>query len=380
VTFRILVTNIGLFDVKQLNMGTIEPEDLPNTAKSVTIGMSSANDAILIKTDPQMVGDIKGSGGSATVAVHAKVSANATNGEYVLPLSVKYRYPKVMNQEVADIYEFTYYEKEDVIPVTVRIKPHVKIEVLEAVPDDLYPGAEGKIFLKIKNIGLENGEKAVVSLLRNGKSPIIPVESSLFIGNFSSGGTAECWYKIAISKDATNQTYPVDVVVSYTNREGSVVTSSAVTVGVPVNTKPAFTVVSETPEISTGTSRSIDVLYRNDGRIKVYDAQARIDSHDTVFFTDNDGFIGDMEPGAIARVSYIIEADGDAPPGTSTFSSTIRFRDAQGVSIESDPVPVQVSVISSPAGSSAIIGIGIIAGIALLCIVLLVYQRKKKAQ
>ena len=76
---------------------------------------------------------------------------------------------------------------------------------------------------------------ASVKLLRNGQSPIIPVDSTVFIGDFPSGDTIACRYKVSVSKDATNQTYPVDLVVSYTNREGTIVTSSKTTVGVPVN-------------------------------------------------------------------------------------------------------------------------------------------------
>ena len=45
----------------------------------------------LIKTDPQMVGDIRG-GNTVTVQFKAKISANATAGEYQLPLTLQYRY------------------------------------------------------------------------------------------------------------------------------------------------------------------------------------------------------------------------------------------------------------------------------------------------
>ena len=224
-TISILVKNTGLNSLKQVMMGTIQPEDQQNTAKTAIIGLGSAGDAVMIKTDPQMVGDIQG-GDTSTVQFRAKISANATAGEYQLPLTIRYRYLKVIVQERADVFEFTYNEAEDTLPMTIRIQPHVKAEVIEAVPEQLTVGSDGYLNLKIRNIGPENGTLASVKLLRNGQSPIIPTDSTLFIGDFRSGETIACRYKVSVSKDATNQTYPVDLVVSYTNREGTVVTSS----------------------------------------------------------------------------------------------------------------------------------------------------------
>lgn len=380
-TVSILVKNSGLFQAKQLGKGTIEPEDLPNTAKTVTIGLGSGTDTIIVRTDPQMVGDIQGNGGSVIVQFKVKFSANATTGEYQLPLTIQYRYPRVMNQEVADIYEFTYNEREDTLPVTIRIKPQVRIEVIDAVAENLTPGSEGYVNLTFRNIGPENGEKAVVKILRNGNSPLIPADNSVYIGSLPSGSVAECRYKVSVSKDASNQTYPLDVAVTYTDREGLVVTSPLATVGVSVKTKPAFTVVSPIQDASIGKSGSIEVQYRNDGDVKVYNAQARITSHDTIVFPDGEAFIGDIEPGKTVSARYGIKADENAPAGISTFSSTIRYRDANDVSQESDVIPVQIRMVSSPSGLPGwelILGVCIIAIIAALSLAYLVRQRKNR--
>ena len=269
---------------------------------------------LLIRTDPQMVGDIPG-GATVTVQFRTKISANATAGEYQLPLTIRYRYLKVIVQERADMFEFTYNEAEDTLPVTIRIQPHVKAEVIEAVPEQLTVGSDGYLNLKIKNIGPENGTLASVKLLRNGQSPIIPVDSTLFIGDFRSGETIACRYKVSVSKDATNQTYPVDLAVSYTNREGTVVTSAKTTIGVPVNEQPAFTVISPVPEVPRGTESTIDVIYRNNGKVTVYDAQVRITPHDPVTASDNNAFLGDIAPGETATATFVLVADQDAEPG-----------------------------------------------------------------
>jgi len=382
-TITILVKNSGLNTVKQLDRGTIDAEDLPNTAKFVTMGLVSTSDAVIVKTDPQMAGDIPGNGNTVTVRFKAKISANATAGEYSLPLSIRYKYTRVIEQEAAEVFEFTYHDAEDILPVTIRIKPQVKIEVIEAVPEGLSVGSQGYIHLKIRNTGPENGEMAAVKLLRNGKSPVIPTESTLFIGSFPSGGIVECRYKVSVSGDATNQAYPIDIAVSYTNREGTIVTSPSETVGVTVNTKTAFTVISTVPEMPRGSSRTIEVEYRNDGVVTAYNAEARITAHNPVTITDNTAFLGDLEPGRTASATYEIQADESADAMVYTFDSKIRYRDTFGNSQESDTLPVHIEVTPITSGTSGIPGglfpiAGMVIAGIMICIALHVYRMKKE--
>jgi hypothetical protein len=140
-TISILVKNSGLNTVKQVDQGTITPEDLPNTAKFTTVSLGSSGDAVLIRSDPQMIGDIPGSGTAVTVRFKAKISTNATEGEYSLPLTIQYKYARVENQETADIFVFTYTDAKETLPLTLRIKPLVKAEIIEAVPENLSVGS-----------------------------------------------------------------------------------------------------------------------------------------------------------------------------------------------------------------------------------------------
>ncbi len=382
-TINIRVTNVGTYELVQVTLGTIEHEDLPNTAKTVTIGLGSSGDAVLVKTDPQMVGDIAG-GGAVTVAYDAKISSKATVGEYQLPLTLQYRYPKVITQEKADVYEFLYNTAEVTIPVTIQIKPEVKVAVLEAVPEQLTVGSEGYVNLKIQNTGPENGRLAVVKMIRNGNSPIIPTSSTVYIGDFASGDVVDCRYRVSVSKDAEEQTYPVDIEVSYTDREGSVVTSSTETIGIPIAAKPLFTVISAVPEIPSGSEKTVDIEFRNDGSVTIYDAQVRITSHTPVTISDNTGFLGSLAPKETATARFTITVEKDAEPAEYTFDGKIRFRDAVGTSQESDTIPVQITVVSADPASSFLGGlpvfIGLAAVILVIGIVFLMYRKRSGNQ
>ncbi len=375
-TITILVKNTGLNSFKQVMMGTIQPEDQQNTAKTATIGLSPAGDNVTVRTDPQMVGDIPG-GATVPVQFRIKISANATAAEYQLPLTIRYRYLRVIVQERADMFEFAYNNAEETLPVTIRIQPHVKPQVIEAVPEQLTVGSDGYLNLKIQNIGPENGTLASVKLLRNGKSPIIPVVSTVFIGDFRSGETIACRYKVSVSDDATNQTYPVDLAVSYTNREGTVVTSAMTTIGVPVNEQPVFTVISPVPEVPRGTESTIDVIYRNNGKVTVYDASVRITPHDPVSASDNNAFLGDIAPGETATATFVLVAGQDSAAGEQAFDSTIRYRDATGTSIVSDPVPVRLEIMPSAGGIPPLVIASIIA-VLLIGAAFFVYRQKSR--
>ena len=378
-TISILIKNTGLNSMKQVMMGTIQPEDQQNTAKTTTIGLGSAGDAVLIKTNPQSVGDIPG-GNTVTLQFKAKISQNATDGEYQLPLTIKYKYLKVIVQERADMFEFAYNEAEDTLPVTIRIQPQVKVEVIDAVPEQLISGSEGYLNLTIKNAGMENGTMASVKLIRNGQSPIIPTSSNVFIGNYPSGGIVTCRYKVSIAKDATNQTYPVDLAVSYTNREGTVMTSSKTTIGVPVNVKPAFVIVSSVPEVPRGTDQIIEVQYRNEGDITVHAAQARITQHSPITISDNNAYLGDIAPGSSATARFEVQADNAAELAVYSFDSTVRFRDASDTSLESDTIPVQLKVVPAAGGISALTIAGCILAVIFVCIGFFVYRQKNKSR
>lgn len=384
-TISILVKNSGVSTMKQLNQGVIDYEDLPTTAKFVTVSLTSPSDAIIIKSDPQMSEDIPAGGTGVTLKFKAKISANATTGEYQLPLTIDYKYPNDIQQEKADVFEYSYISVSEKIPVTIRIKPEVKIAVVEAVPDTIATGTGGYLRLKIKNIGPEDGSMATVKLVRSGSSAIVPTDSTIFIGSFPSGSVINCTFKISASDDATNQIYPVNVYVTYTNREGEIVTTDTETIGVPVNAKTSFTVISPLPSITAGSQSVLEVTYRNNGNLTVYDTQSRLTPHGLVTLDNNVEFLGTIGPGESVTARYTVQVDGSAEPGKYTFDSTLRYRDALDNSQESDTVAVTLQVLPAKQGTIAGLPVSTITAVIILVVIaagigLLAYRRKKSMQ
>jgi hypothetical protein len=359
---HINVLNSGVESLQFVMKGTIATDDLPTTAKGVTVALSSGDAPIIVKSDPQAIGDIK-SQGVATASITAKITTNATAGEYQLPLTISYTYLASSYQAGTDNIEFNYQPVTETFPVTIKIKPQVKIDVLEAVPEGLNVGGEGYLDLKIKNAGLEDGRKASVKIIRNGASPIIPADNSVFIGDFPSNGTVTSRYKISVSGDAEEQTYPVDVIVMYENRDGDIVTSAAETIGVPVGGKITFT--AGTVQIVQGSEGVIQVNYTNNGSSIAYKAQARLSAVDPFTSTDDTAYLGDLKPGDTAVARYQISVSDTAAAKEYNLDTEVRYRDAQDVSQVSDTFNTPVKVLQKPA-SNGLLPILAAAGILVL--------------
>ncbi|HUT39666.1 MAG TPA: S-layer protein [Methanoregula sp.] len=379
VQLTIVIENTGLNEFKFIQSGIVDRDDLPNTAKFVIVALNSGIAPLVIKSDPQILGEIKG-GSSANAVFTIKINSNAAAGSYMLPLALNYTYLYYAEQYGVDTIQYSYKQIDESIEIPINIKSDVSIDVLSAVPEHLNVGTEGFLTMKIKNTGSEDGAKAIVKILRNGNSPIVPTDSSVYIGDFPSGSIAECRYKVSISSDAERQTYPVDVVVVYKNNEGDFITSRSDTVGIPVGGKVDFMVISPPAEMNPGNKNIISVEYKNTGETTIYSAQSRISAVDPFTSNDDIAFLGDLKPGESAVASYEVSVDRSATIKEYGLDSEIRYRDALDNTYISDTMKVKINVIS-PAGLTAVlsnpVNLSIIAA-AIIGIVYLVYHYRKK--
>jgi hypothetical protein len=379
-TITLKIQNSAVNSMVFLNATQLASDDLPTTAKFVTASLGSAGAPIQIKTDPQTLGDIKRQG-TVTATFNVKIFSNATIGEYQLPLTLTYRYLNVQPQELGDTVYSTYNTVTDTIPITVNVKPTVTIDVLTAVPENLNVGTEGYLDLTIKNTGGIDGKKATVKIIRNGNSPVIPTDSSVFIGDFPQGSTISCRYKVAVSSDAGAQTYPVDVAVAYVNPEGDTVTSAYDTIGVPVGGKIRFNVTSSPPTLYPGETGVVVFEYQNLGTSTAYRAQARLNVVAPFTSADNSAYLGDIAPGARGTARYTLTADSSAPLTTYTFDTEIRYRDVFDNSQISNTFPATVQLVPAPGYTRLVPFLPVVVLVAIILIgagYYVLIMRKKK--
>jgi hypothetical protein len=342
-TLTLMLQNSGLNEFKFVQSGIMDPEDLPNTAKLVTVALEAGDAPIVIKSDPQMVGDLKG-GASVNTAFNVKFNSNSPSGTYNLPVKVTYTYLSTSEQYGTDAIQYNYRQKDVTLSLPVTVRTTVIPEVILAVPEHLNAGTEGYLTLEVMNAGSEYGTKTVLKIGRNGQSPLIPTDSGVYIGDFPPGSVVTTRFKISVADSAEAQSYPLDVYATYTSYENETVDSEKTTVGIPVGGKIDFEVLSDPSEISPGEKKVITVVYKNNGDATVYSAQARISTVDPFTSSDDTAYLGDLAPGETRDARFEISVDSAATRKEYAIDSEIRYRDALDNSKLSDTLKVNINV------------------------------------
>ena len=374
--FTVNIENKGLIDIKFVQSGIVERDDLPNTAKLVRATLLSGDAPILVKSDPQLVGDIAG-GKSIQVPFVAKIDENAPAGEYLLPLVLQYTYLRDAEQYGQESITYIYKEVNETIDLPVRIKPEVYVSVESFSAEHLNAGNEGYLVMQLKNTGHVNAASAVVKIARNGNSPVLPTDSSIYIGDFPINGTIETRFKVSISREAGDQNYPLDVFLVYEDESGELLTSKVTTIGVPVKGKISFVVTTDPEPITAGDKQVIEVTYQNTGSGKAYSAQSRISAVDPFTSSDDTAFLGDLGPGETAVARYEVSADESATPKEYGLDSEIQDRDALGNSQISDTMKVRVAVEEPSPVTSILLLVVLIGAIIATGYYFLVMKKKK---
>jgi len=343
IQVAVVIENTGLNQFKFVQTGIVDREDLPNTAKFLRVTLEAGNTGFIIKTDPQMIGDLKASS-TATSKFTVMFPSDAPSGDYSLPVKLNYTYMYTAEQYGTDTIQYTYKTKDELFELPIKIKPDVRISVVSADIQHLNAGTEGSIRLEVKNLGNENAKKAIIAIARNDGSPVVPTQENAYIGDFPSGGSVTAVFKVSVADSVEAQTYPLDVYVKYENREGNLISSDIETIGVPVGKKTEFSIVSDPETVTPGQKKVITVKYKNTGGATARQAQARVSMVDPFTSSDDTAYLGDVAPGETREASFLISVNQAATLKHYGIDSEIRYRDAFDNQIISDPIKLGLNV------------------------------------
>ena len=382
VQLGIVIQNTGTNQFKFVRSNIVNRDDLPNTAKFLTVALGSGNSPIIVKSDPQLTGDLAASG-KTTATFTVKVPTDAAAGTYMIPVYLNYTYLYNADQYGVDTIEYRYKTLNETLQIPIKIKGDVRLNVKSVNVSGLNAGTEGYVTLTVKNVGHENGKKAVLTIAQNDGSPVIPTEGSAYIGDFPSNGTATGIFKTSVNSGAEAQTYPLDVYVTYENTDGDTVTSDIETIGIPVGEKIEFEIVSDPQTIAAGQKKVITAKFKNTGGATAYQAVGRISMVDPFTSNDDSAFLGDMAPGETKEASFLVTADSAATVKQYGIDAEVRYRDTLDNQVISDPMKLNVNVVAAKSIISALTeNPALLAVLAVILIAagFLLYRRKKQLQ
>ncbi len=378
VPLTIQLRNSGLDQIKLVQSGIVETDDKSSTAKMVTVSLLPGESPVLVKSDPQMIGDILGSN-SATATFEVRIPDDAQAGQYTLPVVLDYKYLESAEQIGTDSIIYRYVDKKVDLDLPFVVRSAINLDIKDVLADGISAGSSGFITLTIQNSGADAGKNAVAKLVRNENSPVIPVTSDVFLGTFNPGDTITAKYKISVAKDAEPQNYPVCLFVTYENADGETVDTPVKTFGISVGNKVDFMITSPPAEMNPGQKGVIEIAYRNDGSVPIYGAEVRLSAVDPFSSADDLSYIGDLKPGETGIANFKVSVDGGATVKEYALDSEIKYRDALDDSQISDTIKVPVNVTTNQ-GIGSVLGNPIV--IALLVIIILgagyyIYTKRK---
>jgi len=381
VSIQVKVENTGTVYFSSQNPATLVREDRPNTAKNVVVALGTDDAPVSVRTDSQLVGDVKG-GARATATFEVRINDGAPAGTYVLPVTIEYTYLSYIEEFSNDALGYTYRTKEETLPIEIVIKPDVQVTVLSADVTELNAGTEGYLTVSVQNGGQDTGQQATLVLSSVSGSPVIPTDGSYYIGEFAPGETVTANFKVAASTDASGSSYPMNIGITYENSDGDKVTSKPVTIGVPVGGEITFEVVSESYVMHPAEKGTIEVIYKNTGGAIAYDATSRISAVDPFTSNDDTAYLGDMAPGETATAYYQVSVSDDATIKSYGLDTEIRYKDSLKNSVISEPMKAKVT-IESRSGLGAMLTNPIVLTVLIFVILgagYYLYQQRKQKQ
>ncbi|PWR73070.1 S-layer protein [Methanospirillum lacunae] len=356
------IQNTGLNTMKMVQSGIVDRDDTPNTAKMVTVSLEAGDAPIVIKSDPQMIGDVTASA-SIPVSFTVLVKDDAKAGTYELPVTLSYTYLAEADQQGTDSVSYRYNKKEINLNIPFTVKPSITLDIADVQTESLNAGGSGFVTLTLKNSGNDSGFNAVAKLLRKDNSPVVPVDSTIYIGKIEPGTESTAKFKVSVSKDAEAQSYPLSVRVDYKNSDGENLSTQVKDFGVQVGSKVSFSVTSAPATINVGQKKVIEVQYKNDGSSPAYSTEARISAVDPFTSNDDLAYLGDLKPGESGVAKFEVSASSDATVKTYGLDSEVRYRDALDNSQISDTIKVPVTVESTQ-------GMGPLPGVIVVLLIL----------
>ncbi|MDD1754864.1 MAG: hypothetical protein LUQ63_04510, partial [Methanothrix sp.] len=121
-------------------------------------------------------------------------------------------------------------------------------------------------------------------------------------------------------------------------------------INIVVKRQADFEILNASGTLSAGAKKSpISATYRNIGEDPIKDAVARLSIFKPFSSTDDQAFIGTLQPGESKTVVFRLDVDSDATPKDYGINSEIKYTDVNGDTVisESMKIPVIVKAASS---------------------------------
>jgi hypothetical protein len=247
--------------------------------------------------------------------------------------------------------------KEDQTPQNSKEYALANAELQEEYKNTTALGITATLVSNSPEIEVTSGDQVLESL-KSGDRVNSPLEFTIKIGGHAPAGeyplSLNLSYdyqdnvRVSASSLSTEGVTPtlVNYRISYIYQKAN----QTVPISVVVKKQADFEIVGTKSNLSSGTNKqSVEVAYRNIGEDPIKDAVARLSIFKPFSSTDDQAFIGTMQPGEEKSVVFRLDIDSDATPKEYGINSEIKYTDVNGDTVisESMKIPVEVKAQTS---------------------------------
>ncbi|MCS7130572.1 MAG: S-layer protein [Archaeoglobaceae archaeon] len=233
--------------------------------------------------------------------------------------------------------EYGNLKESDPVSFGIEVISKPEVSVIE-IDSRIFVNSKGEVILKMKsNIDLSDASARIVV-----SSPLSALSSECYLGDIKSGDEFSAIFKLKASSEAEATKYPAELYVKF--RAGNeYVESDAIKIGIEVKPEIEFFVL-EKAKIRAGEEAIVTFAIRNNGNAVVRDATARLIIVSPFSSTDDTAFIGDLNPGEIAKAKFKLSVDRDATPKLYALNLEVKYRAENGEWVISKPSKAIIEV------------------------------------
>jgi hypothetical protein len=248
--------------------------------------------------------------------------------------------------------------KEDLTPQNTKEFALAAAELQEEYKKPTALGITANLYSNNQQIEIKSGDQVVQSL-KSGDKTQSPLKFTLKIGEHAPAGKYPLKLNMSYDYQDNVRVYASALVTSGSSptlanfRESYIYhkANQTVPINIIVKQQADFEILNASGTLSAGAKKSpISATYKNIGEDPIKDAVARLSIFKPFSSTDDQAFIGTLQPGESKTVVFRLDVDSDATPKDYGINSEIKYTDVNGDTVISESMKIPV-IVKAPSSS-----------------------------
>jgi hypothetical protein len=242
--------------------------------------------------------------------------------------------------------------KEDQTPQNPKEFALANAELQEEYKKPTALGITASLSSDNQQIDVKSGDQVVQSL-KSGDKTQAPLKFTIKIGEHAPAGKYSLDLNLHYDYQDNVRVYASQLVTSGSSptlanyRESNIYQKANQTVPIRIMVKQQadFEILNVSGTLSVGSKKApISATYKNIGEDPIRDAVARLSIFKPFSSTDDQAFIGSLQPGENTTVVFRMDVDSDATPKDYGINSEIKYTDVNGDTVISESMKIPVTV------------------------------------